>query len=98
MVTTLSEVCGFVGSLLQNGGEAAKQAATALRETARSADAEVLRLWSELSPQTIFPNRRVGILAAGAEASFLVLDGDPLADFANVRRIRVRGKDGQVLR
>ena len=98
MVKTFRDVRELVGSLLQNGGEAAKQATTALRETARFADAEVLRLWSEITPQTIFPNHRVGSLAAGAEASFLVLDGDPLADFANARRIRLRVKDGQVLR
>lgn len=94
----MSEVCGFVGSLLQNGGEAAQQATTALRETALVADAEVLRLWSELSPRTIFPNLRVGSLAAGVEASFLLLDGDQLADAASVRRIRLRPKDEQLPR
>jgi hypothetical protein len=30
----------------------------------------------------------------GAEASFLVLGGDPMANFANVRQIRVRVKQG----
>ena len=34
------------------------------------------------------------MLAEGYEANFLVLDGDPLADFASVRRINLRVKAG----
>ena len=50
--------------------------------------AEVLHLWSVVTPQVIFPGRRIGELAPGFEASFLVLDGNPLADFAAVSRIQ----------
>ena len=46
---------------------------------------------------SIFPGRRVGRLEAGDEASFLVLAGNPLADFQNVRRIRMRFKGGVLL-
>lgn len=48
---------------------------------------EVLRMWSEVTPQAIFPGRRIGRLAPGHEASFLVLAADPLADFDAVTRI-----------
>ena len=58
---------------------------------------ELLRLWSEATPQSIFPRRRVGCLEDGCEASLLVLAADPGADFANTRRITLRLKDGRLL-
>lgn len=57
----------------------------------------LLKLWSEATPRAIFPGRQIGALAEGYEASFLALDGDPLADIANVRRIRLRFKQGVLL-
>ena len=59
--------------------------------------ASLLRSWSETTPRAIFPERRIGRLAPGYEASFLVLDGDPLEDFANVTRIRSAVKQGQAI-
>jgi imidazolonepropionase-like amidohydrolase len=58
---------------------------------------ELLKMWSETTPRAIFPGRRIGSLADGYEASFLALEGDPLADFANVRRIKLRFKQGHLL-
>jgi imidazolonepropionase-like amidohydrolase len=58
---------------------------------------ELLRLWSQDTPRAIFPNRRVGCLENGCEASLLVLAGDPSADFANTGRITLRMKDGYLL-
>ena len=46
----------------------------------------------------IFPQRRIGELRPGFEASFLVLDGDPIADFGNTSRIGLRVKQGVALR
>lgn len=57
----------------------------------------LLRLWSETTPRSIFPGRRVGCLLEGCEASFLVLGGDPTRDFSRVSDIRLRVKDGRVL-
>jgi imidazolonepropionase-like amidohydrolase len=57
-------------------------------------NAELLKLWTDDTPRGIFPNRRIGRLAPGYEASFLVLDRDPLADFSNVKSIRLRVKQG----
>lgn len=57
--------------------------------------AAVLRAWSGTTPRAIHPGRRIGRLEPGHEASFLVLDGDPLADFINVTRIRSAVKEGQ---
>ena len=58
---------------------------------------ELLRTWSEATPRAMFPQRRVGCLEEGCEASLLVLAGDPAADFANTRRITLRMKDGRPL-
>jgi predicted amidohydrolase YtcJ len=42
--------------------------------------AALLRIWSETTPRAIFPNRQIGRLAPGYEASFLVVDEDPRVD------------------
>lgn len=60
-------------------------------------NAELLRMWSETTPRAIFPNRRIGRLAEGYEANFLVLDADPLADFSATSKISMRVKQGIVL-
>jgi imidazolonepropionase-like amidohydrolase len=60
-------------------------------------NAELLRMWSTDCARTLFPARRVGGLTAGDEASFLVLRGDPLANFDATRDIRMRVKEGVTL-
>jgi imidazolonepropionase-like amidohydrolase len=57
----------------------------------------LLKMWCEETPATIFPGRKIGRLRDGYEASFLVLDGNPLDDFANTGRMRMRVKRGRVL-
>jgi imidazolonepropionase-like amidohydrolase len=57
--------------------------------------ARLLRMWTDTTARTIFPDRKIGRLVEGYEASFLALAGDPIADFANVERIRVRVKQGR---
>lgn len=57
----------------------------------------LLKLWAEATPQAIFPERKVGCLQEGCEASFLVLGGNPVADFSQVRDIALRVKEGHVL-
>ena len=59
---------------------------------------QALVAWSMDTPKAMFPSRAIGQLSAGAEASFLALEGNPIADFRNVRRIRLRVKQGMVLR
>lgn len=54
----------------------------------------LLKMWCEITPRTIFPNRRIGMLREGYEASFLALQGNPLKDLHNVRKIRMRFKQG----
>lgn len=58
----------------------------------------LLKIWTEATPRAIFPSRRIGSLADGNEASFVALDGDPVADFANVRRVSFRLKQGHPIK
>ena len=58
---------------------------------------EILKMWCETTPRNIFPERDIGRLDEGFEASFLVLDGNPVENFENVRKILLRVKQGQHL-
>jgi imidazolonepropionase-like amidohydrolase len=58
---------------------------------------ELLKLWSEVTPRVIFPERMIGELRDGYEASFLVLQADPLTNFNNTARIWLRVKQGRLL-
>ena len=60
--------------------------------------AALLQLIAVQTPRVIFPDRQIGHLREGFEASFLVLGGNPLEDLAHVRDIRLRVKNGEVLR
>ncbi|MGQ0816354.1 MAG: amidohydrolase family protein, partial [Gemmatimonadota bacterium] len=53
----------------------------------------LLNIWVETA-KAVFPHRRIGALREGYEASFLALQGDPLLDLENVRRIKLRFKQG----
>lgn len=60
--------------------------------------ATLLNIATEKTAQVIFPNRKVGRLAEGYEASFIALSANPLQDFSAIRKISVFVKDGQILR
>lgn len=68
-----------------------------LRSLGLFSASELLRMWSTNCARALFPDRRIGTLDPGSEASFLVLAADPLADFDAVREIRLRVKQGLVL-
>lgn len=67
-----------------------------LRGLALFSNAELLRMWSTNCATTLFPERRLGQLRPGYEASFLVLAEDPLANLDAVRGIMLRVKEGGV--
>jgi imidazolonepropionase-like amidohydrolase len=50
-----------------------------------------------VTPQVMYPGRKVGSLKEGYEASFLVLGGNPLQDFEQIKNIRMRVKQGHIL-
>ena len=57
----------------------------------------LLKMWCETTAWTIFPKRKIGHLKDGFEASFLALSGDPVQDFAKVKEIQLRFKQGTLL-
>jgi imidazolonepropionase-like amidohydrolase len=58
-------------------------------------DATLLDWWSRVTPQFLFPGRRLGALRPGYEASFVVLARNPHDDLpAAVESIRLRVKQG----
>lgn len=59
--------------------------------------AELLRVATTDTPQLMFPGRAIGAFREGAEASLLALDGDPIADLAALKQIRVAIKQGELL-
>jgi hypothetical protein len=59
---------------------------------------ELLKIWCETMPQNIFPQRKLGRLQEGYEASFVLLAADPLEKFESVKQINYRFKQGLELR
>ena len=57
----------------------------------------LLKMWCEATAATIFPKRKIGFLKDGYVANFLVLTGNPLTDFTNVKTIDMRVKQGEPL-
>lgn len=70
-----------------------------IREANRDlfSSAELLRLATIYTPQTIFPDRAIGCLDAGCEASFITLGDNPLEDMSALERIGMRIKRGKTL-
>jgi len=68
-----------------------------LRELGVFSDAELLQMLVETSPRAVFPDRRVGRLDPGYEATFLVLGDNPLDNLAQIGSITARYKNGSRL-
>jgi imidazolonepropionase-like amidohydrolase len=51
-----------------------------------------------MTPRIIFPGRKIGALQEGYEASFLAPGGNPIEDLNNVNNIRLRFRQGFVLK
>jgi len=66
-----------------------------LRTLGVFSDPELLQM--DVETTQTFPNRKIGSLRDGFEASFLVLERDPRANLDNLRSIFLRIKQGQVV-
>jgi hypothetical protein len=86
----------LIGSDIMRGTSATEIAA--LARSGLFTNLELLRLWSVVTPQAIFPARKIGVLADGYEASFLVLGADPLRDVRATSGIVLRVKQGVALK
>ncbi len=58
---------------------------------------ELLNILTQ-TPKIIFPNRKIGALKNGYEATFLVLNNNPLIDMNNIENIEMRVKNGITLK
>lgn len=58
-------------------------------------ESALLRALVETTPRLLYPRRRIGRIEEGYEASFLVLDGNPLADPGALARIQRRVRAGE---
>ncbi|UII79448.1 amidohydrolase family protein [Flagellimonas sp. CMM7] len=59
---------------------------------------DLLKMWCENSAITTFPNRKIAFLKEGYEASFLVLDVNPLERIDSINKsIKLRVKQGTIL-
>lgn len=54
----------------------------------------LLKIAAEDTPQAIFPNRKIGKLKSGYEASFITVADDPLKNFDTVKKVGLRFKQG----
>jgi len=77
--------------------ETASREAQYLEQLGVFSRSEILDMWSRTTPQLIFPDRRIGRLSVGYEASFVALSCNPLGRFECVREITVRMKNGVLL-
>jgi hypothetical protein len=68
-----------------------------LRELRVFSDTEILNMDTSDTARAIFPARRIGRLADGYEANFLVLARDPTQDLNNLTSITLRVKQGRRL-
>lgn len=68
-----------------------------LHQTGLFSNLELLKMWSETTPTVIFPERKIGTLEEGYEANFLVLQGNPIEDFRQITKIRMRVKHEEPL-
>jgi imidazolonepropionase-like amidohydrolase len=79
-------------------GTSASREAVYLNSLGLYSNLELLKLWCEATPHNIFPQRKIGRLQEGYEASFLVLVANPLEQLAHVKQIQMRFKQGARLR
>jgi imidazolonepropionase-like amidohydrolase len=60
-------------------------------------NSKLLRMWGENTAKVIFPERKLGRLQPGYEASFLALECNPLEKFSCIQKILFRVKQGEVI-
>lgn len=69
----------------------------ALAATGVYTRAQALDLATRVTPQALFPGRRIGAFVEGAETSLIALESDPTRDLAALGTISVAIKQGELL-
>lgn len=78
-------------------GHSPLQGVLQMAEMAPFSNSELLTIWTSGTAHAIFPDRLIGNLEEGYEASFLGLRENPLQDFEAVTEIALRIKNGIVV-
>jgi imidazolonepropionase-like amidohydrolase len=58
---------------------------------------ELLTIYCKQTPQSIFPNRKIGEIKEGFEASFLVLNENPFVNIESIKNLSLKVKQGRIL-
>lgn len=61
-------------------------------------NSELIDIYSRSTPKSIFPKRKIGEIAEGFEASFLVLDENPLMNIHAIKKVNYRIRQGLFLK
>jgi imidazolonepropionase-like amidohydrolase len=59
---------------------------------------ELLKMWTEATVATIFPDKKLGLIQSGYIANFLVLEENPLYNFKNFQKISMLVKEGKIIK
>lgn len=59
---------------------------------------QLINLYSTVTPQSIFPKRKIGEIKENFEASFLALNNNPFVDINAIRNIELRVKKGKIIK
>ncbi len=59
---------------------------------------KILSITTKTTPQLIFPKRKIGEIKKGYEASFLVLNENPISNIEAIKKIEVRIKQGRLVK
>jgi hypothetical protein len=60
--------------------------------------AQAIKIFCVNTPQAIFPKRKIGAFQEGYEASFLVLNDDPISNLLKLRNIAFKVKQGVIVK
>jgi imidazolonepropionase-like amidohydrolase len=58
---------------------------------------QLIDIYCRQTPQSIFPNRKIGEIKEGYEASFLVLNENPMKNIETIKKIEGRIKKGRII-
>jgi imidazolonepropionase-like amidohydrolase len=59
---------------------------------------DLLKMWTRTTVETIFPDKKLGLIENSYIANFLVLEKNPLNSFENFQKISMLVKEGKIIK
>lgn len=81
-----------------NYGGTSYDEAKALAKSGLFSNLELLKIWTETTVATIFPEKKLGCIKPGYIANFLVIEENPIDSFENFQKISMLVKEGLILK